>query len=154
MQGYFVASAQHMLGPNGKCTQEYPTALKYQRDGNLLRPSERGRSGFIDLVIELNGERSGIELEYPRGSGLDRPNFEDHIQNDLLKLTMEPSLSGRYLVIFSYNDPPLDVEKYLDDLSGTVNIAFFRMAKGREGGREKALMWSVIQPTGWFYSDY
>lgn len=153
IQGYFVASLQYELEySQGACVQEFPTKVKYRRANGLLEPCERGRSGMIDIVVINSGQNVGIELEYPRGTGLEMQNFKAHIKNDLLKLDNEDSLDERYLSIMSYNDPPMDVEQCLNESMERVrdiNIAYIRLAKKSENGRVEPKMREILIPGNW-----
>jgi len=157
IRGYFLADISRAI--EDKRTEyelipESPTHVKYTRpDGLELKPG-KGRSGRIDIVLRMpDSVRIGIELEYPRGSGLtDEERFYSHIGNDLLKLNLETDLADRYLLVFLYNDPPFDISNLVDEMEQDfqgVKFALLLMKKSSDDRSRDPIQKEMQFPQNW-----
>lgn len=153
IQGYISGNLRYLLADNFELIREFPTSEKYKRakeDGILFKDA-KGRSGFIDLIIKIDGfPFIGIELRYPRGEGLKNiQNFISHLKNDILKLKNEP-ITFRYLLVFIYNDPPFEYQNAIKGLKfDNIYFAYIRLCRRAELEGEKAVKESIIIPDNW-----
>jgi len=152
IQGYFSGNLRYLLEDNFELIREFPTSEKYKRaKDRILFEDTKGKHGFIDLVIKKDGfPFLGIELEYPRGTGLKNiQNFISHLKNDILKLKND-TITFRYLFVFLYNDPPFDYKSKIQDLKfDVVHFACIRLCRRDELEGEKAVKESIIIPDNW-----
>ena len=157
IRGYFLADisrAMEEMHMEYELIPESPTDVKYKRpDGLRLKPGE-GKSGRIDIVLRMpDFDRIGIELEYPRGSGLkDKDRFYSHIKNDLLKLNLETDLADRYLLVFLYNDPPFDISNLVDEMEQDfqgVKFALLLMKKSSDDRSGVPIRKEMQFPRNW-----
>jgi hypothetical protein len=157
IRGYFLADISRATEDRRteyELIPESPTRVKYTRpDGLSLKPGE-GRPGRIDIVLRMpDSDRIGIELEYPRGSGLrDEERFHSHIRNDLLKLNKETDLAARYLLVFLYNDPPFDISNLIDELEQDfqgVKFALLLMKKSSDDRSRDPIRKDMQFPQNW-----
>jgi len=157
IRGYFLADISRAIEDNRteyELIPESPTHVKYTRpDGLILKPGE-GRPGRIDIVLRMpDSDRIGIELEYPRGSGLkDKDRFYSHIKNDLLKLNLETNLTDRYLLVFQYNDPPFDIWNLIGEFKQEfkgVKFALLLMKKSSDDRSRDPIRKEMQFPRNW-----
>jgi len=158
IRGYFLADISRTMEERHvkyELIPEHPTAERYSRpDGLRLEPKGK-KSGRIDIVLKMPDSGGiGIELEYPRGSGLrNKDEFYSHMRNDLLKLNQEKELTDRYLVIFLYNEPPFDISNLIGELEQEfqgVKFALLVMKKKSSEDRLQSPIQKDMQhPQNW-----
>ena len=158
IRGYFLADISKAIEdkrPEYDLIPEYNTEVKYTRPDGLTLIPGKGKPGRIDIVLKMPGSgRIGIELEYPRGSGLrNKDEFYSHMRNDLLKLNQEKELTDRYLVIFLYNEPPFDISNLIGELEQEfqgVKFALLVMKKKSSEDRLQSPIQKDMQhPQNW-----
>jgi hypothetical protein len=152
IKGYICGNLRYLLEVDFELIREFPTSVKYKRDKDgFLFKDTKGKHGFIDLVIKKDGfQFIGIELEYPRGTGLKNiQNFISHLKNDILKLKNEPT-TFRYLFVFIYNDPPFDYQEAIHGLKfDEVYFTYIRLNRREELESGKAVKDSIVIPDNW-----
>lgn len=154
IQAFTYANLNNLIGTEYTIEWDHPTNMKYVRDGTgTLTNSKTGRVGNIDLIITRKepGSQIGIELEYPRGSGLREKNeFINHISNDILKLN-EFGFDISYVLLFMYNDPNFNIQEEVKSFNlSNTRIGVFRLAKKNEGREVNPLMYYSSIPNDWF----
>ena len=158
IRGYFLADISRAIEDRRteyELIPEHPTAERYTRPDGLRLKSGEGKPGRIDIVLKMpSSGRIGIELEYPRGSGLkEQERFRSHISNDLLKLNQEKGLTDRYLLVFLYTDPPFDISNLTEEFESEfrdVRFALLMMKKKSSEGRSQNPVKKDMQyPQNW-----
>ena len=162
IRGYFLADISKAIEdkrPEYDLIPEYNTEVKYTRPDGLTLIPGKGKPGRIDIVLKMPGSgRIGIELEYPRGSGLkDKDRFYSHIKNDLLKLNLETDLTDRYLLVFLYNDPlysdpPFDIWNLIGEFKQEfkgVKFALLLMKKSSNDRSNDPILNKMQFPQNW-----
>jgi len=162
IRGYFLADISKAIEdkrPEYDLIPEYNTEVKYTRPDGLTLIPGKGKPGRIDIVLKMPGSgRIGIELEYPRGSGLkDKDRFYSHIKNDLLKLNLETDLTDRYLLVFLYNDPlysdpPFDIWNLIGEFKQEfkgVKFALLLMKKSSDDRSNDPILNKMQFPQNW-----
>jgi hypothetical protein len=158
IRGYFLADISRAIEEKHveyDLIPEHPTAERYSRpDGLRLEPKGK-KPGRIDIVLKMSdSDGIGIELEYPRGSGLrNKGKFYSHIRNDLLKLNQERGLAYRYLVVFLYNEPPFDISNLIGELEQEFKDVKFALLvmkkKSSEDRLQNPIQKDMQHPQNW-----
>jgi len=157
IRGYFLADISRTMEETHmeyELIPEHPTAERYSRPDGLRLKSGEGKPGRIDIVLRMpDSDRIGIELEYPRGSGLnDKDRFYSHIKNDLLKLNLETDLTDGYLLVFLYNDPPFDIWNLIGEFKQEfkgVKFALLLMKKSSDDRSRDPIQKEMQFPQNW-----
>lgn len=151
IQGYLLGTFRYLL-PDWEICREYSSTSRYKKDsqGYLILDS-KGKHGYIDFVLIKDKIRMGIEVEYPRGKGLQKNNFISHINNDNFKLLNEKNLTLRYVLVFLYNDPEFNYRKEISKIEfENVFFSYIRLNKKAENKNKNNVKETIIIPNNWF----